>query len=76
VYFLQKPQKNSGPLLHAERPDAMYIHRPNLVVVKDTGDRIWMERNKRIGMVNDTTKHFKIIQVGKIKKKYKNENFE
>jgi hypothetical protein len=41
VYFLQKPQKNYGPLLHAERPDAMYIHPPNLVVVKDTGDRIW-----------------------------------
>jgi hypothetical protein len=37
---------------------------------------IWMERNKFIGKVNDTTKHFKIIQVGKFKKKYKNENFE
>jgi len=67
VYFLQEPQKNSGPLLHAEQPDAMYIHPPNLVVVKDTGDRIWMERNKHIGKVNDTTMHFKSIQVGKWK---------
>lgn len=40
-----------------------------------TGDRIWMERNKHIGKVNDTTKHFRSIQVGKWKK-IQNENFE